>query len=32
MTVPKSTRGKEMNAHIRKITTMVPKGTAAREW
>ena len=28
MTVPKSTRGKEMNAHMKKMTTMVPKGTA----
>jgi hypothetical protein len=30
--VPNKTRGNEMKLHIRKITTIVPKGTAAKEW
>ena len=32
MTVPKSTSGKETNAHINANTTMVPNGAAAKEW
>ena len=31
-TVPNKTRGNEMKLHIRKMTTIVPKGTAAKEW
>ena len=30
MTVPKSTSGKETNAHINANTTMVPNGAAAK--
>ena len=31
-TVPNSTKGKEMKLHMKKMTTMVPNGTAASEW
>ena len=32
MTVPKSTSGKEMQDHMTNMTTIVPNGTAAKEW